>query len=147
MMVWSMRYQTCTKRCLSLHDWQQLLWQEHATVDTVHLCSWINEDQVCNAQLRHADRNNDKTGWTSFAWAADAQQQLASFSRGSVAKHLRCCEIFNNHFTTNVLKNLSVEEFWKSVKIWQSYCHKCQRSFFETQCIFGSYDQHSTAQH
>jgi len=27
-----------------------------------------------------------------------------------------------------------MQEFWKSVKIWQSYCHKCRRSFFETQC-------------
>ena len=32
MMVWSIRCQTCTKRCLSLHHWQQLLWQEHITV-------------------------------------------------------------------------------------------------------------------
>ena len=52
-----------------------------------------------------------QTGWTSFAWPADAQQQLASFSQGSVATHLRCGELFNNHFTTNFLKNRQWKNF------------------------------------
>jgi len=40
-----------------------------------------------------------------------------NISQGSVATHLRCGGIFNNHFTTNLLKNPSVKEFRKTVKI------------------------------
>ena len=29
--------------------------------------------------------------------------------------------IFNNHFSSNLLGNIIVKEFWKSVMIWQSY--------------------------
>ena len=29
--------------------------------------------------------------------------------------------IFNNHFDSNLLRNIIVKEFWKSVMIWQSY--------------------------
>jgi len=32
---------------------------------------------------------------------------------------IRCGEIFNNHFTANLLQNLAVKEFWTSIKIWQ----------------------------
>ena len=68
-----------------------------------------------------------QTGWTSFVCTADAFQQLASVSQDSVATHLRCSGI---SFTTNFLRNPSLKEFWKSVKIWQSYCHKYRRSLF-----------------
>jgi len=40
-------------------------------------------------------------------------------SQGSVATHLRCGGIFNDHYTTNLLLSPSVKELWKSVKIWR----------------------------
>jgi len=46
-----------------------------------------------------------------------------TISQGSVATRLRCGGIFSQHFTANLLPNLTVKEFWKSVKIWQSYRH------------------------
>ena len=55
-----------------------------------------------------------------------------------VAMHLRCGGIFNHHFNANLSHSLTMKEFWKSVKIWQSYWHKFITTFFcETQCIMG----------
>jgi len=62
----------------------------------------------------------------------------------SVVTQLRCSGIFNNHFTTNLLTNLPVKEFWKSVTIWLSYCYEFGL-LFGTQCVFRvSIRQHLT---
>jgi len=39
-------------------------------------------------------------------------------SQGSVVTRLRCGEIFSYPFTANLSQNLTVKEYWKSVKIW-----------------------------
>jgi len=57
------------------HHWQQLLLQKQVMlVGAIHFCSWINEDQVCNAQLWHADRNHDRLTERCLC----AQQMLSS---------------------------------------------------------------------
>ena len=56
--------------------------------------------------------------------------------RDRVATQLRCGEIFYNHFTTNLLTNLPLKEFWKLVKIWLSYCHAFVGSFFGHGLVF-----------
>jgi len=38
--------------------------------------------------------------------------------QGSVATRLKC-GIFSHHFTANLSLSLTVNKFWKSVKIWQ----------------------------
>jgi len=45
-------------------------------------------------------------------------------SQGSVATYARCGGIFNMHLTENLPRNLPVEKFCKSVKIWQNYGHE-----------------------
>ena len=47
-----------------------------------------------------------------------------NISQGSVATRLRCGGIFSHLFTANLSLSLTMEEFWKSVKICQSYRHK-----------------------
>jgi len=47
-----------------------------------------------------------------------------NISQGNVATRLRCGGIFSYHFTTNLSLSLTIKEFWKSVKIWQSYRHE-----------------------
>jgi len=42
----------------------------------------------------------------------------------TVATYLRCSGIFSYDLTANPLLNRPVKEFWKSVKIWWSYCHE-----------------------
>ena len=42
-------------------------------------------------------------------------------SQGRVEMCLRCGAIFNNHFIANLIVNLTLKQFWKSVKIWRSY--------------------------
>jgi len=64
--------------------------------------------------------------YTSWKW----QFLGKNISQGSVATHLRCGGIFNNHSTTNFLKNPSVKEFRKSIKIWQHYGYECDAPFF-----------------
>ena len=49
---------------------------------------------------------------------------------GNVAIYARCGEMLNNCFTANFLENLSVKEFWKSVKIWLNYGHEFGVQFF-----------------
>ena len=44
-------------------------------------------------------------------------------SQGSVATYVRCGGMSPQFCTANFLLSLSVKEFLKSVKIWQSYCH------------------------
>jgi len=44
----------------------------------------------------------------------------SDISQGSVVTQLRCGRIINS-FVANLLVNLSVKEFWKSVNIWRSY--------------------------
>jgi len=41
--------------------------------------------------------------------------------QASVASRLRCGGTFSYHFTANLSPSLTVKEFWKLVKIWQSY--------------------------
>jgi len=46
----------------------------HGSIGAVYLCSWINADQVCNVQPRHADRNHDRLAERR----SRAQQTLSS---------------------------------------------------------------------
>jgi len=48
---------------------------------------------------------------------------LTDFNR-SVATSLRCGGIFKTTLLANLLVNLSVQDFLKSVSIWQSYRQK-----------------------
>ena len=54
---------------------------------------------------------------TSWAW----QFFNTDISQGSVVTQLRCGGIVNEDFVANLLVNLTVKEFWKSVNIWRSY--------------------------
>ena len=56
-----------------------------------------------------------------------------TISQGSVATRLRCGGIFSYHFTANLSPSLTVNEFWKSVKIWQSYRYEFGGPLFGTQ--------------
>jgi len=47
-----------------------------------------------------------------------------NISQGSVVTRLRCGGIFSYHFTANLSLSLTMKEFWKSVKIWQSESHE-----------------------
>jgi len=52
-------------------------------------------------------------------------------SQGSVATYARCGGITNGHFTAaNLLENLPVKEFGKSVNILQNYGHEFRVQFF-----------------
>ena len=45
----------------------------------------------------------------------------SDISQGRVVTQLRCGGIINKGFVVNLLVNLPVKEFWKSVNIWRSY--------------------------
>jgi len=45
----------------------------------------------------------------------------SDISQGSVVTQLRCGGIITKGFVANLLVNLSVKEFGKSVNIWRSY--------------------------
>jgi len=49
---------------------------------------------------------------------------LIYVSQGSVATYVRCGGMSTQRCIANCLLSLSVKEFLKSVKIWQSYCEK-----------------------
>ena len=51
-------------------------------------------------------------------------------SQGSVATYARCDGIFNTRLITNLLRNLPVKNFFKSVKIWQNYGYESVTPLF-----------------
>jgi len=55
--------------------------------------------------------------------------------QGSVATWVNDGEIFNDFFIANLLLSVMVKEFWRSVRIWQSYCKNKVAPFFRTRCI------------
>ena len=58
-------------------------------------------------------------------------------SQGSVVTQLRCGGIASEDFVANLLINLPVKEFGKSVNIWQSYGQYYSGLFFiDSQCRF-----------
>jgi len=61
-----------------------------------------------------------------------AISRKTAISPGSVTTCYRCGGIINNNFTANSQVSLSVREFWKLVKIWQSYWNSLVSSFFGT---------------
>jgi len=44
--------------------------------------------------------------------------------RGSVATRVNYGKMFNDLFIANLLLSVMVKEFWRSVRIWQSYGKK-----------------------
>jgi len=58
-----------------------------------------------------------------------------NISQGSVTTRLWYGGIFSYHFTANLSLSLTVEEFWKLVKVWQGYRHDFGSLLFGTQCI------------
>jgi len=58
-----------------------------------------------------------------------------SISQGSVAKHLRCGGIFNNHLIATLLLSVPAKEFLTSVCIWHNYDKKMVAYFFRPPCI------------
>jgi len=64
-----------------------------------------------------------------------------NISQGSVATRLRCGGIFSNHFTANLSLSLTMKEYWKSVKIYQSCRHEFGGAVFlehSVQCGMNS---------
>jgi len=58
-------------------------------------------------------------------------------SQGSVATYARCGGITNGHFTAaNLLENLPVKEFGKSVNILQNYGHEFRVQFFLAHVVY-----------
>jgi len=76
-------------------------------------------------------------------------------SQGSVVTHLRCGGIVSDNFAANLLVNLPVKEFWKSVNTWQSYDQDYSGFFFSPSvytpdkisiiCCLETYTDHFTA--
>ena len=65
-----------------------------------------------------------------YQWAV---QRGATVNNNCFSPYSRClvnsskcarCRVLDNHFTAHLLQNLSVKQFWKSVKIWQNYGHE-----------------------
>ena len=53
---------------------------------------------------------------------------------GSVATCAMCGGILNIHLTANLLRNLLVKKFSKSVTIWQNYGHASAARYFDPLC-------------
>jgi len=60
-------------------------------------------------------------------------------SQSSAVTQLRCGEIVNDDFVANLLLNLSVKEFWKSVNIWRSYGQYYSGLFLLTHSVCGTF--------
>jgi len=54
--------------------------------------------------------------------------------QGSVATRVNYGKIFNDLFIANFLLSVTVKEFWRSVRIRQSYAKNQVAPFFRTRC-------------
>jgi len=55
--------------------------------------------------------------------------------QGRVATWVNVGGTFNDFFIANLLLSVTVKEFWRSVRIWQSYGRKWSGTFFfRTRC-------------
>jgi len=73
------------------------------------------------------------TRWISLVFS------VIRVSQGSVATYVRCGGMSTSRCTANFLLSLSVEEFLKSVKIWQSYCQKFRGLVFLEHGVYMMY--------
>jgi len=69
--------------------------------------------------------------------------------QGSVATWVNDGGIFNDFFIANLLLSVMVKEFWRLVRIWQSYGKKYSGTFFPDTvyfafCIFLTDPQNKT---
>jgi len=58
-----------------------------------------------------------------------------SVLQGSVATLVNVGGIFNDFFIANLLLSVTVKEFWRSVKIWQSYGKKYSGTYFSGHSV------------
>jgi len=70
-----------------------------------------------------------------LSWLQLVQTVNAYISQGSVATHLRCGGILNDHFIASFLGSVSVKEFLKSTNIWWRYAQQYGVSFFLTHGV------------
>jgi len=78
------------------------------------LVSWVDVRAVQQPiNWNYTTHCGDHYLWDYCTFRVEAQ--------GSLATHLRCAGIFIGHFVTLSLLSQLVKEFWKLVKIWQSY--------------------------
>jgi len=61
---------------------------------------------------------------------------MFNVSQGSVATYAMCGRILNTHLTVNLVRNLPVKNFFKSVKILQNYGHESVARFFGPPCTY-----------
>jgi len=73
-------------------------------------------------QLHWADESCEAVGFIQFCMSA-----VMRLSPGMN---------FHTYFTANVLLNLWVKEFWKSVNIWRIYEKEYIGSLFDSSCTF-----------
>jgi len=59
--------------------------------------------------------------------------------QGTVATWVNYGKIFNDLFTANLLLSVMVKEFWRSVRIRQSYGKKSSGTFFSGHGVFTAF--------
>jgi len=134
--VWSMSCQTCSKFCFSCRYYlpvtDHLLFTKNIWYK-LEMKQWVSKQNklkllVCfNWWLVSLNFHLPVESGTFYT---------QNISQNSVVTHLRYVVIFSNHFTANLLTSLPVKEFWKSVKIWWSYCYEFVVFLFGGHGIF-----------
>jgi len=61
-------------------------------------------------------------------------------SQGSVATHLCCGGIYNNHIIANCLQSVPMKELWKSVNNYRRYGQKQSATFFLCTTLYKTTD-------
>jgi len=67
---------------------------------------------------------------------------VINVSQGNVATYAKCGGTLNIRLTRNLLRNLAVKKFYKSVKVWQNYSESVAQ-FFGPSCRCLSTNSHN----
>ena len=110
--------------------WNQY-WQQLAILNTenIKICRWITKLEAINMQCV-----------CIFTHLLDICRKFEFLiSQNSIATYVRWDGYCHVGFVVNFARFPTVQKFWKSVKISQSYREFKGGNFFETQCIIKNY--------
>jgi len=78
----------------------------------------------------------ERNEWHLFPGHCNLQFLSTKVLQGSVGTCINYGRIFINFFTANLLRSVTVKEFWKSVSISRSYRQKLSGTFFSGHSVY-----------
>ena len=91
---------------------------------------WWSMPKITKSDAKLSEILYERNEWHLFPGHCNLQFLSTKVLQGSVGTCINYGRIFINFFTANLLRSVTVKEFWKSVSISRSYRQKLSGTFF-----------------